>query len=115
MLMRPPPKRVAHIQEKLRVHSSTPPRRQGTAFQGSRFPPVWVAMDIPYPEYLRRVVSAVKADPAEFEIEETEDEESQQVLQGLFTSLARRRLIPLINNHLTTKEKINHVYPETIV
>ena len=74
-------------------------------------------MDVPCPEYLRRVVSAVKADPAEFEIEETQDEESQQVLQSLFTSLARRRLIPLINinNHLTAKEKINHVYPETIV
>ena len=74
-------------------------------------------MDIPCPEYLRRVVSAVKADPAEFEIEETEDEKSQQVLQSLFTSLARRRLIPPnnINNHLTAKERINHVYPETIV
>ena len=78
---------------------------------------MWVAMDIPCPEYLRRVVSAVKTDPAEFEIEETEDEESQQVLQSLFTSLARRRLTPLnnINNHLTAKEKINHVYPETII
>ena len=57
------------------------------------------------------------AGPAEFEIEETEDEEIQQVLQTLFTSLARRRLIPLsnINNQLTAKEKTNHVYPETII
>jgi len=70
-------------------------------------------MDIPCPEYLLRVVSAVKADP---EIEETEDEDIQQVLQSLFTSLARRRLILLNNiNHLTAKEKINHVYPETII
>ena len=63
------------------------------------------------------MVSAVKTDPAEFEIEETEDEESQQVPQTLFTSLATRRLIPLsdINNQLTAKEKINHVYPETII
>jgi hypothetical protein len=71
-------------------------------------------MDIPCPEYLLRVVSAVNADP---EIEETEDEDIQQVLQSLFTSLARRRLIPLsdINNQLTAKEKTNHVYPETII
>jgi hypothetical protein len=68
----------------------------------------------PCPEYLLRVVSAVKADHRD---EETEDEEIQQVLQTLFTSLARRRLIPLsdINNQLTAKEKINHVYPETII
>jgi len=71
-------------------------------------------MDIPCPEYLLRVVSAVKVDHRD---EETEDEEIQQVLQTLFTSLARRRFIPLsdINNQLTAKEKINHVYPETII
>ena len=70
-------------------------------------------MDVPCREYLRRVVSAVKADPAEFEIEETEDEESQQVLQSLFTSLARRRIVPL-NNINSRKGETNHVYPEKI-
>src|SRR6266496_3147242 len=93
-------------------NQSTPNRRQVPYSKGSRFPPAWVAMDIPCPEYLRRVVSAVKADHRD---EETEDEESQQVLQSLFNFLARRRLTPHINNQLTAKEKINHVYPERIV
>ena len=58
-------------------------------------------MDIPCPEYLLRVVSAVKADHRD---EETEDEEIQQVLQTLFTSLARWRVISLsdINDQLIT-------------
>ena len=35
----------------------------------------------------------------------------------VFSLLGKRRLIPPnnINNHLTAKERINHVYPETIV